>query len=336
MAEVSSITFQYVLGALHKHTGISLDEMLRKVGLEQNILKEQESTIDTEKLTNVFRYCMEKTDNKYLALELGQSIPYQSLGLLGYLMVNAKTLKEMIEKFNHYQKLVSRHLKFNFTDDKEYYKFTIYINENKYIPVPSFHAEVHLTAILNILSQIMGQKVIPKKTYFTQKKIEEIQRYKEVFGENIYFDEEENSIVFEKNKLNIPVSNSNISMLHFFEAQANQILQELQNDSWYSKVEKEILKNIGENDITIDFVATNLHISVRTLQNHLQDEQKKFSDALMAVRKKLSEHYIHNSKLDDGTISYLLGYKEITSFYRAYKKWYNKTPKEMRKILLEN
>ena len=332
MAEVSSVTFQYVLRALQIHTKIPLEEMLKKVSLEKDILHDHDSKIDTQKLTNIFRYCMEETHNKYLALELGQSIPFQSLGILGYLLVNTKTLQEMIEKFAYYQKLISGHLKFNFTEDNEYYKFTIYINENRYIPVPSFHAEVHLTAILNILSQILGEKVVPKKTYFTQEYIKKQERYVEIFGENISFDEEENSIFFEKKYLDIPVNNSNISMLHYFEAQANVILQQMKNDSWYGKVEKEILKNIGNTEITIEFVANNLGLSIRTLQNYLKSESKKFSEALSSVRKKLSNHYIENSNLDDTTISFLLGYKEVSSFYRAYKKWYNQTPKKTRNI----
>ena len=334
MAEVSTITFQYVLKALQMHTKISFDEMLSKVSVKKDTLDDHEAKIDTNELTNIFRYCMEKTNNKYLALELGQSIPYQSLGILGYLLVNTKTLKEMIEKFNYYQKLISGHLKFNFSEDLVSYKFTIYINENKYIPVPSFHAEVHLTAILNILSQILGERVIPKRAYFTQEKIEHRERYEEIFGENIYFEAEDNSIVFEKKDLNIQVSNSNISMLHYFEAQANTILQELKNDSWYSKVEKEILKHIGDRDITIEFVANNLNVSVRTLQNYLKNESKKFTEALTDVRKKLSNYYLKNSKLDDTTISFLLGYTEVSSFYRAYKKWHNVTPKQTKADLV--
>ena len=47
---------------------------------------------------------MEKTNNPTLALDLGQSIPYQSLGILGYLLLNAADLKDMIEKFHNLSK----------------------------------------------------------------------------------------------------------------------------------------------------------------------------------------------------------------------------------------
>lgn len=332
MTKVSSVVFHYVLKALEAKTKIPLQEMLNRVNLTHDTLMKHDGKIDSDKLSTIFRYCMTKTDNPNLALDIGESVPYQSLGILGYLLLNTTTLKEMIEKFNHYQKLISETLKFNFSEDENYYKFAIYINENRFIPVPSFHAEVHLTSILNILSQILGERVIPTYTYFSKNSIENPQRYREIFGENIYLNMDENAIFFDKDKLNIPINSSNPSMLAYFEAQANRVLQELENNSWYGRVEKEILKNIGDKEITIEFVAKNLNISVRTLQNYLKSESKKFSEALKSVRKKLSEYYIKNTKLDDTTISFLLGYSEVSSFYRAYKKWNNSTPKEIRNL----
>lgn len=332
MAKVSIVTFHYVLKALEFKTKIPLVEMLKFAKIDENILQEDSGNIDSEKLSNIFRYCMDKTKNPYLSLDIGQSIPYQSLGLLGYLLLNTKNLKQMIEKFNYYQKLIGGHLKFHFEDTGDFYKFVIYINENKFIPVPSFHAEVHLTAILNILTQILGKKVLPQYTYFTQKKVENTKRYEELFSKNIYFEKEENAIFFQKDKLDIPVENANPAMLNYFESQADKILKELENNSWFQKTEKEILKNIGDRQITIEFIASNLGVSVRTLQNYLKKESKKFSDALNSVRKNLAEHYIKNTNLDDVTISFLLGYSEVSSFYRAFKKWNGETPKELKKV----
>ena len=331
MAEVSSVTFQYVLKALEMKTKISIEDMLKEVEVDINDFKKSKE-IKSYKLSAIFRYCMEVTNNPNLAIELGQSIPYQSLGLLGYLLLNVKDLKEMIEKFNTYQKLVSNHLKFNFSEDENYYKFAIYINENRYIPVPSFHAEVHLSAILSILTQILGERVVPDKTYFSYSKQNESEVYTQVFGKKIYYEEDENVIFFDKKSLNIPVNNANPAMLNFFESQIVNIISEIEDKSWFSKVKKEILKNIGDKDITIELIASNFDLSARTLQNYLKAESKTFSEALSSVRKELSFHYIKNTKLDDISISIFLGYAEVSSFYRAFKKWTNKTPKEIRKL----
>ena len=117
-------------------------------------------------------------------------------------------------------------------------------------------------------------------------------------------------------------------MLDFFENEAKKILDELEMQSWYAKVEKEIFKNIGEKQISIELISSNLQLSPRTLQNYLKAENKTFRDALNKIRQKLAQHYIENTKMDLGTISFLLGYSEPSSFFRAYKKWNKKTPKQ--------
>lgn len=328
MTELSSVTFHYVLKALEKTTNISIEKMLEQVDLTMEILSKHDGKIDSKNLSFIFRYCMKESNNKVLALHIGQAVSYQSLGLLGYLLLNTNNLKQMIEKFNYYQKLISGYFKFHFFDDGIYYKLAIYINENPMIPVPSFHAQVHLSSIVSILTQILGEKVTPEFTYFSQEKDENIVEYKKIFGENIFFSKDENAIFFKKDNLDISVKNSNSSMLEYFENEAKKILDELEIKTWYAKVEKEIFKNIAEKEITIELISKNLGTTPRTLQNYLKAENKTFREALNKIRQKLAEHYINNTKMDYGTISFLLGYSEPSSFFRAYKKWNKKTPKQ--------
>lgn len=186
MTKVSSVTFQYVLKALQLNSGVSIDEMLEVIDLDKDILTSTDSQIDSIKLSTAFKYCMEKTGDFSLSLKIGKSITYHSLGILGYLMLNTNSLKEMIEKFNYYQKLISGFIKFHLEKTKEYYKLSIYINENPSISVPSFHAEVHLSAILSILSQIVDKKIIPDKTCFSGHRVSHLDEYKS-YLEREYF-----------------------------------------------------------------------------------------------------------------------------------------------------
>jgi len=328
MATVSCVTFHYVLRALQAHCKISIDEMLQVVDLDKDIVLNTDSQIDTIKLSTIFEYCMKKNNDYTLSLKIGSSITYHSLGILGYLLLNTNSLKEMIEKFNYYQKLISGFMKFHLDMCDDYYKLTIYINENPTIVVPNYHAEVHLSAILSILSQIIGERIIPNKTYFTQNAILDKKEYEKIFGSNIFCGESENAIFFDNQNLSRVVENSNSVMLEYFQQQANKILDNVKNSSYYNRVKDEILKNIGEYDITISFIAKKLNVSERTLQNNLKKENKKFRDALLSIRMSLANHYIKNSDMDISSISLYLGYNEPSSFFRAYKKYFKNTPKQ--------
>jgi AraC-like DNA-binding protein len=331
LQRISVITFENILNILHIQTKIPIDTMLEYVNLTSSDLKTNTQGIQSNKLSDIFRYCVKSTNNPTLALDIGKSVSYHSLGLLGYLLLNTQTLQQMIEKFAHYQQLIANYLKFCFTQDKDSFKFAIYINENPYIPVPNFHAEVHLSAIISILTQILGQKVQPSKTFFTQTHPHNLTPYNELFGNSILFNQEENAIFFDKKDLKIPVKNSNPTMLAYFENQANEILKDLNQTSYYSKVKTIILKNISHNNITIGFIAQELNLSIRTLQNYLNAENKNFTQALSAVRMQLAKHYLQTTNLDYSSIAFLLGYSEASSFFRAFKHYYKKTPFQYKK-----
>jgi len=333
MALVSAVTFHYVLRAIEEKTSLPIEEMLRIVEISPDVFQKEGTSIDSKKLTKAFKYAIGITKDPNLALHIGKSIPYQSLGILGYLLSNVKDVKELITKFSHYQKLIGGYLKFHFEEDEKYYTIAIYINENPLIPVPSYHAEVHLSAIISILNRISGIKIIPYITHFSHDKPMHIDEYRDLFGEKLFFNREKNAIFFHKEKLSTPINNSNPTMLEFFEAQAKRILTDLEDTTIYSKVKRVIFKNIGECEISVEFIAKELGFGVRTLQNHLKAEEKTFRDAYTSVRKELANHYIKNTEIDYGIISVLLGYSEPSAFFRAYKKWYNMTPTEYRSTI---
>lgn len=73
MAAVSCVTFQFVLKVLERTTTIPIEEMLNQIDLKNEDLAKHDGKIDSEKLSNVFRYCMQKSNKPTLALDLGQA-----------------------------------------------------------------------------------------------------------------------------------------------------------------------------------------------------------------------------------------------------------------------
>ena len=174
---------------------------------------------------------------------------------------------------------------------------------------------------------------MPSLATFTYEAPGDRSEHERIFGKALQFGADENAVFFDKDDLTTPIATSNASMLHYFEVQAQKILDEMNAASWYAKVKHVILKEIGENEITIEGVSENLGMSVRTLQNRLKEEGKSFRAALNSVRKQLARHYIQNTKMDLAAIALFLGYSEPSAFFRAYKQWTGETPGQLRKTL---
>jgi len=71
----------------------------------------------------------------------------------------------------------------------------------------------------------------------------------------------------------------------------------------------------------LENIAEGFGISGRTLQRNLSTENTSFNQLVKDVQKIMTFNYLESNELSIEEITYLVGYTEISSFYRAFKKW---------------
>ncbi len=77
-------------------------------------------------------------------------------------------------------------------------------------------------------------------------------------------------------------------------------------------------------------VGRSLAMSTRTLQRRLGDEGTSYQAVLASTREALARHYLTSESISTGEISFLLGYADPSSFYRAFHDWTGLTPDRVR------
>jgi AraC-like DNA-binding protein len=83
-------------------------------------------------------------------------------------------------------------------------------------------------------------------------------------------------------------------------------------------------------EVTIDAVARRLRMGRRTLQRRLSDDGVTFRDLVREVREALASHYVGATALPFAEVSFLLGFDEPSSFFRAFREWTGATPQAVR------
>jgi AraC-like DNA-binding protein len=71
-------------------------------------------------------------------------------------------------------------------------------------------------------------------------------------------------------------------------------------------------------------------MSERTLQRRLAAEGATFNGLLEEARRTIAMSYLADRKLAAYEVSFLLGYREPATFFRAFKRWTGKTPQQYR------
>lgn len=81
---------------------------------------------------------------------------------------------------------------------------------------------------------------------------------------------------------------------------------------------------------TVEDMARRLNMSKRSLQRRLNEEGTSFQALLNETRLKLSQRYLRESSLSVPEISFLLGFRDTSSFFRAFQGWTGTTPGDVR------
>jgi AraC-like DNA-binding protein len=124
-----------------------------------------------------------------------------------------------------------------------------------------------------------------------------------------------------------PFLTANMAMWEAFEPGLRKRLSALDEQATTrDRVRAVLLEMLPAGMSSIDAVAQRLALSKRSLQRHLGDEALSFQDVLNQVRQELAQHYLLNSTISPGEISWLLGFQESNSFIRAFRGWTGKTP----------
>ena len=78
-------------------------------------------------------------------------------------------------------------------------------------------------------------------------------------------------------------------------------------------------------------VARQLAISQRTMQRRIEEEGTTFRDLLSEAKQELGRQLMLQPSMEIEEVSFLLGFKETSSFYRAFREWEGMTPSEWRR-----
>ncbi len=139
------------------------------------------------------------------------------------------------------------------------------------------------------------------------------------------------SITFSAIDARRPFLTANEGFWHSFEPDLQRRLGELAREATTAdRVRAVLLESLPAGDGAMGAVAGRLAMSTRTLHRRLQGEGTSFQRVLDATREALARHYLSNPDLSPGEISFLLGYEETSSFYRAFHQWTGETPERVR------
>jgi AraC-like DNA-binding protein len=181
-----------------------------------------------------------------------------------------------------------------------------------------------------MMRTLTGIELSPLEVTFNHRAPESMAEYERVFRCPVLFQHPATSMTVDLAIAFTPVRYANPEMLQYFENYAQEFLAEMDRQDEHTRaVTKIILSRLDDESLSIEKVAGEMSLSVRTLQNRLKDEGILFRELHKEVRERLAKKYLReNYTVED--ITYLLGFSEPSVFRKAFKTWSGVTPREYR------
>jgi len=98
------------------------------------------------------------------------------------------------------------------------------------------------------------------------------------------------------------------------------------------QLEQVIESTLGESEMGVQLIATKIGTNARTLQRRLAGHGVSFSRLLQAVRFRISQRLLRDSKMPLTEIATRLGYTDLSNFMRAFKRWAGVGPNDYRRL----
>ncbi len=131
--------------------------------------------------------------------------------------------------------------------------------------------------------------------------------------------------------LHCPIETADNELLNILKRHCRQILgARPKADDFVFEVQQSIATLLPSGQSKIDAVAQDIGMSSRTLTRRLAEDGLTYKGLLDQMRRKLALQYLKDRRIGLKKVAYLLGYSEVSAFYRAFHRWTGTSPVQHR------
>jgi AraC-like DNA-binding protein len=187
-------------------------------------------------------------------------------------------------------------------------------------------------AALRICRMLTGQSLVPQHFWISHYRSEGTSDMARFVGTKVEFgaDTDEFALNIDARELPLIHADSYLNDLLLKYCEAALACRRGDLNQLRTKVENAISSLLPHGRVILGDVARSLGMSERTLARKLSDEGLNFTEILQQLRRDLAVRYLDDRKLHVSKIAWLLGFREVSAFTHAFKRWTGKTPSEMR------
>ena len=301
--------------------------MLRRAELPGDLFSRENASLATPEYFRLWAAMEAEYGDSTFPIRLAEVIKSEAFHPSIFAALCSSNFTVAARRISQYKRLCAP-MELHIVDEPNAFKIDIEWLDRTVVPPPSLSA-FELTFFVQIIRMATREHVKPLRVE-TPTPPKPAADYTKFFGTRVHRSNT-HAVTFSRADAERPFLTANEAMWRVFEPALRQRLADLDVKATFEeRVRAALLEALPSGESSMESIAGKLAVSKRTLQRRLRDEATTFQAVLNATRESLARHYLSRTSLSGAEISYLLGFEDPNSFFRAFHAWTGQTTEQVR------
>ena len=294
-------------------------------GIDPKLVNDPLSRIPLASMYRLWESLARATQDQAIALKVAKRVTPATFYAVGVSAMASRNVHELVERIVKYSQFMSDGVSFECSRvDENLFRLKLNLSQNMYHPVSN---ETLFAAFFYVSKHYLNWTLPAVKVSFSHSDRGVSNEFNGYFNCLVSFDQHENALYFNKADIKrFPMANPAL-------ASANDLIVEQQiarfeDDQKHclvSRVRELIETSFDTETVTSKWVADHLHMSERNMQTQLKQSGTSYQKLLDEWRMNKAKEWLLDKK-SVSEIAWELGFNEVSSFSRAFKRWTGYSP----------
>ena len=338
VAEQSTIRAFFLAPLIRQlaQNGIDTDALLRRYGMSRTQLTSLYERVPLRHFVAIVEEAALRLEQPFLGLDLGRNFSFADLGPFYAMFLLSKDLRSAVEGLVRYESAWQTNTTMDLVRGKETSTCRYCIQDPTIWPRRQ-DAEFALASITSFIRQLTSKRWNPVAVELEHDVKGRVSTLSQFFKAPVRGNQGLNILVIANEDLDQPLrlrlkpSDEDVTVIlerHLMELLATPAESER---TYAARAGNLIARRLGRTSVTIDAVAAEMNMSVRSLRRHLTDEGTSFRQLLQQHRRTMIETILRSEDARLSDLANRLSYSDSAVLSRAFKTWTGVSPRQYTK-----
>ena len=305
---------------------VDVDALLAELDLSRSALDDLDFRIPEAMRDRAWQRAAILSRDSIFGLHVAEHAKVGDYDVLDYALCYSATLEEGIDRILRFYRLLSDAL-----------ALTLDVCEGvghlrRTSPDPERHQNEAVFAVILLHARaVTGREIVPRSVRFTHPAPNDVAPHAALFRCPVEFGRAVSEIMLDAKDLALLTLRSDPGLTRVVDRYMGEHVARLpEPDSFLHRVQSVVAASLSGGRPTLRTTARSLRASSRSVQRRLHDHGTTLRSIVEDTRRSLASRLIDERTLSITEIAFLLGFSDVGSFRRRFKRWTGKSPARAR------